>query len=1254
LLTTELVQGSQRFVGHQLLYDNLLTYGNALRGVDWELGIPVPGRIPRRHDLKVFGGAYYYNGSGTEGFTGWKARAQANVVQNLTVQLEVFNDQIFDTSVVFGATWTYGGFRQADDQKRTQFDRMTEMVRRSYNMIVAKVPVLDPGKVAINPLTSNPYFFEHVASYAPLAGANGTVEHPWQTLNEAQTALNAIIPVPAQQAGNIIFVHANSVYDTAPDNTVTLIPTVRILGEGNGVIHTVPIAGLGNVQLPRATNFTNRPIFSNQAGNAVTLVSGTSAAPSEFSGFQIGDPTAAGSGPAGIGIIGDGVTNVVVNQTNVNFAQGDGVFLNNLTGPVSMLGTVINNVGNVNSAIDGLHIVGGTGSLNFGIEPFTQKRSAINNTGGYSLEIDGTARGSSINLTGSDINDGTLPTATGLRGGGILLNNIDGTVFVDNVTIVNTQTDANTTGHGIDIEGTAATALTPARGLGQIAFLGGIGIDNPAGDGIHIQNMQATPTGTPSNVRFILPNPVNGVLAPGIRITNRNAGGINMLNNNGNIAFLEPVSIQTSGNPLAAAIDYEGNGGSATFLSIVPSSSPNQIQISGGGGNGIQIGSTVPNLITSTFRVTGTTNIQQIAGTSLLIGDPTAVVGSPVSNLAAVSFGDVSIDNRGQFGIQVIDVGNGVQFNGTTTVANTSNSLFSAVDIRLNQASGVNPQINGDVTFKTLNILAAQGPVAVPVVNGAGLNVVNNPRTVSIQQLNINQNSLVGSGTALFADNVGTRPPVITTTSVAPGLGLSIGSGTIFSNGGPAVQIQNSTIGVQLTSVNATNSVADGLFLANNVGPGSKVNLNATTVHPTIFTVRGVANVFGSGGLIQGSTLEGAYILNSEGVLLRDMDFTGNHLNGVYATTPEITILNNRITGNDGFGVNIYAVAVQATAQNRTLQTTAPIFTMQGSTVSGNGLILSGTQQVLFTAATLGDYTVNLGAGGVAGQNTITHTYTPAFPVGILEPRPPANAATAPATDDGVLIRSEANAIGSRLFLSAINNIISVTTPNGVIPATPLSDMRINWTGQVAKGVIESNVFNFGVSTAEGLVINLPSTTAASSFRIAGNTFNSPAGTGTTGIDVTTNGGPANILIGSLDGLPGNVMTFTQPNVLVVNGRVDDEGMRFTLGANSFVNIFNNQITMTGQDLEGIQFATVVGPSTVFMNGNTIDLTDNGIVQNVFGIRILAVTSGIMNLSGTISNDIFINGQQGSTFPWFFAPPTGTNGQINVNGVLVP
>ena len=165
--------------------------------------------------------------------------------------------------------------------------------------------------------------------------------------------------------------------------------------------------------------------------------------------------------------------------------------------------------------------------------------------------------------------------------------------------------------------------------------------------------------------------------------------------------------------------------------------------------------------------------------------------------------------------------------------------------------------------------------------------------------------------------------------------------------------------------------------------------------------------------------------------------------------------------------------------------------------------------------------------------------------------------------------------------------------------------------------------------------------------------FSSPAGTGTTGLDVTTNGGVSLISVGDQDGFTINKFTFIAPNNVVI-GNGSDIGMFFNLGANSNVQIFDNLMTMTGPSLEAIQFATVAGPSNAVINNNLINLTDLNGFGNVFGIRILAVTSGLMGLSGTSDNVITINGQTNSGFPYFFAPPTGTVGQIVVNGVLVP
>ncbi|MFO1041484.1 MAG: inverse autotransporter beta domain-containing protein [Planctomycetaceae bacterium] len=1304
LLSTELVQGSQRFVGHQLLYDNLLTFGDALRGADWELGIPIPGRIPQRHDLRVFGGGYHYNGTSVQGFTGWKARAQLNVVQNLTVQLEVMNDKIFDTSVVFGATWTYGGFRQPDDQKRTQFDRMTEMVRRGYNIAVARIPVVDKDKIAINPITNQPYFFEHVASYAPLPGADGTVEHPWQNLTLAQTALNATFPNPLDQRGNIIYVHANSTYTAGPDNTVTLIPSVRILGEGTyvdtnnvrqDVKHTIQISGLGNVLLPRATptTFINRPLFANQLGDAVTLVSGSAAASSEFSGFQIGDPTIASSGPAGRGMVGDGVANVIANQNDINFAKGDGVFLNAISGQVTMNGTVINNLGDPVNEI-ALHITNAAngGRFNFGKESNTSRTSRINHEvpvgslGGYSLSIDGTAAGSIIDMRNSDIFDGALQPVR--RGGGVRLNNINGQALLNNMTLVNTN------GDGIELTGGAGAGS-------RVSFVGAITVNGAATDSINIHDSSSSINFTPA------------VVGSTISIQNRNRVGFNVHNNpGGSIAVLQPITINTAAGalPLFPALAYENNAANLTFRPLQAAATV--IAISGGGQDGINIGVQGEN--SGQFNViNGKTTIDQVTGVSLNIGNPLTVV-SPAATLplavplpitGAVNFDALSIDNRGGnvvtaqgIGIQIQHMNHPVTFNNATVVGNTSLNQSTAVLIHDNYyynvgSGGVagtgdpfNPpallssRVAGDVTFANLDI---EGTVGGGPNNASGLDIegldpsppggpaTGNRTRVTTSILDINRTTLnTGSGTALFVNNSGTRPPIITlatATTNPPSNGFTSSSGTIRSDTGRAVVIQNSTIGVGLTSVSSTNSPANGIFLDNNVNSGSEVKQNGTTIHPATFTVRGSGTgVIGSGGVITSSILDGVFVRNSETVSLTGMRITGNTENGIYANTPGLTVVSSQVDTNGRYGINVYAVAVPATTSNRTLQTTDPFFTLQSSIIRNNGNILGGSQEVLFTASHTGDYTVTMNG------NTITHDMSPVAPTNVMDNNLPVQTAPAPRSNDGVLIRTIPIGNGARLFMTALNNTISLTNVTNSATTPLLSDMHVDWNGPVASGFIEGNTFNFGVGSGEGLIINLASVTATeqgSLFHIAGNTFSSPRGIATTGIDVTTAGAPATILIGNLDGFGGNVMNFVTPNAgngVVIGNRTDDIAMLFSLDTNSQTQIFNNTITMqtTTQTQEAMVFTSITAPNTgVTISGNTITMTEPNFNNLPFlsrGIDFQSVIVGPppqlqrVNLSGVLDNRILINNQARSVFPWFNAPANVFNGRIIVNGTPVP
>ncbi len=1131
LIAVNFVPGSERFVDHRILFDQIRTIGNGLTGVDMELATPLPGRIAQRHDVRVAGGWYHFQSSEVDGFTGWKTRIQGNVLPSIQMQVEVTHDSVFNTNVVFGAAWTYGGYRQPETERRSQFSRMTEPVRRNYNIVVAKSGVLDADKVAINPNTGDPYFVEHVASFAPLGG-DGTVENPWRTVNEAQTD-PAFAPAITAAGGDIIFVHADSVYDSVNfpvDNAITLTPSIRILGEGNGVEHRINVANLGQIPLPRATTGVRRPMFLNSATNGVTLLSGSTTSPSEFSGFEIGDSTdlLGTSGPAGNGIFGNGVTNVLITQTDVSWALGDGVLLTDTVGPVTFRGTLINDP--TGSA---LHVSGGIGGVTFTDDPVSGAQGRIVNSGGRALLVENTLAGSFVNLTGSTITD--------TAGLGILIDNADGTVTVDDSTI----NDALLT--GIEVRDSR----------GNINFRGAIAIDNPTDDAISIHDMLAA-----SSVRF-------SQAAAGVTITDRNARGINLLANAGDVIFTVPVSITDTVGSTAAAVEYQDSSGDAQFLTL---------DIDGGGGEGILIGGIAPlsdNF--GQFRVTSTTTISNVANNGILITEDDA----------QVQFNGVNIVSRGLSGININNSRGNVVFNGLTSIDNAGFSTSPAVDIQDNTTA--------NVSFRTLTITGATRPL--PLAGGAGLNVINNAPSVTVNELNVT----TLNGIALFANNAGvittttvngvttttTTGGVFTTTGILDSVGSVVG---LVNQGRPAVDARNSVIQLGFESVSSSNSSSEGIVLVDNAGPDGAI----------LFSVAGQNGVpFVSGGTIINAAADGVFAQNTGGVSLANMSIVGSNGSGIFANTSSLAVVSSLIQQNGLWGIDTFDTAD---------------VTLLGNTINGNG-----ANEVRFTAATTGAYTFTMGGGFLVDGNLITDT-----------------------SDDAVLVQTVGAGAGSTLTLLVVNNTITTAAP-----ATGTDPFHMVWNGGVT-GAINVNTLNFGNTGSTGLFVNLGSASAPSNLEIMSNTFNAAGGFAKRGIDLTTNGGPANIRIGQLTGqLTGNVMNFTSPGAFT-----DDIGMRFSLGANTDINIFSNDITMLSDGGTGMQFTLVQGPSNLTIDDNFISINSNIPVLVESGIEILAV-SGTVNLFGTLNNDVVLRGLRDSVPPWFSAPPA-INGTIIVNGVAVP
>ena len=370
-----------RFVGPSLVFDRVVLHGTALGGVDYEIGIPLPARVLRQHNLRAYVGAYHFGGNGVDMISGGKARVEGSIIPSVEAQLAVTSDSSFGTNVTLGVSWTYfGGFERTETNRALRYDRMGEFVNRNYNVIVGRRRAVTAGVPAVSPVTGAPFVFQHVG---PGGNSSGAVDDPWGTIADAQAA-----------GGDVIIVHAGTVL-TEP---IVLQDGDVVIGQGSGSQDFLNIQGYGLVELPKVGTNTNAPIIQSVSGNAVTLASN-----STFAGFII-------DSPSGHGIFADGVHDALVSNVRIDNAGGDAIFLQNGSGGFSFRGITING-----PAGTGLHIAGGSADITF------------------SGQID---TGSSRSLLITDTTDGLINlSGTSVVGGGVQLLDNDGDVVLDSLEV---------------------------------------------------------------------------------------------------------------------------------------------------------------------------------------------------------------------------------------------------------------------------------------------------------------------------------------------------------------------------------------------------------------------------------------------------------------------------------------------------------------------------------------------------------------------------------------------------------------------------------------------------------------------------------------------------------------------------------------------------------------------------------------------------------------------------------------------------
>ncbi len=1215
--------GTQKFRGNNLLVDQQKLVANALHGFDAEIGVPLPGPIAQRHDVRVFGGGYWFEGNQVNSFGGWKIRAQGNVVPSVALSLQVSNDQQFDTNVVFGASWTFGGYKQEDGERKSQYSRMTTPVLRQYNMVVGLTTEAIKNVTVLDPSTGNPYFFEHVSNTAanPVAGVHdGTFERPFLQLTDAQAVATN---------GNIIFVHANSSYT---GSQVALQSNVRVLGEASTVEHQVNTA-FGLLKLPHPTTGTAaRPIFANSPGNGVVLASN-----SEFSGFQINTPT-------GVGIFGNGVSNVLIRQTDVTGSGGQGVTLNNTsnnntgtliafanpTGGILFQGDKINDpAGNATT----FSVTGTTGNVTFTSDPLNNlplvsgrpqtTPGIINNvigTGGSALVVQGTVAGSIVDFSGSTVNDTT--------GNGVLVTNDAGTVRLGDINV------QNALGNGVNI----------LNDSGFIFGAGVITVNNSTSDAINIQNLARG-----GLVQFTAPTTTTNNF--GVNVTNRQARGIFLNSNAGNVTFQTPVNIQAAGIVNGAAIDYQGSSGNVTFQNPITIGSPTTTVngivtgLNSGGGAGILIGGATDATGAPIFN-TGT--FSTLVGARTTINNTNGIAIEVTNDRSTVAFnGLVNVGYRGNIGIEVLTNNGPVSFNNTTTITNERQATRPGVDIRGNQ------NLNAPITFNILNVENAVGPAVAPF-GGIGVNIGGssdadaNPASVTFSTLNIGDAGVANGGTGLFVNREGQATGKQIT-------GLTIGAGTIATNAGAAVDIRNSVMRVRLTSVSSAASPTNGITLIDNQSPVAITNqISSPKLDDFMFQVLGTNPATArNGGTIQAAAGSGVFISQTatgplfqtgdvslnEMSILRNLGAAGISANGLL----QLRVTNSDISSNTQsgiIGVNIPSVAIESSRffQNGT---------RNDNLRSDHAISLTATTTLSttpFVNATNGIYTWRIANNGNNTNSFDATNNSPTLAAGFFAS---ANAGSLVAISNNGLLQTPAQVntlqTTTPLNLTFFNNNLTVQNSafvgNNLVLPPAVAGLLVNWTGP-ERGNVNLNTFTL-LGNDHAIEIANSDPTFTTNYSILGNTI---TGTGGNNAGIFVNNfGPTNLNIASYLNSNGtstqNNLTFTAPaaGVTLTNDiGINISVLNSTTGANRTSSnitirdaIINMQAPIPVQGM-AILFPILQAPATVNLSNNTITVNGANSPAPVQGEAIYfanIIGPGIVRFQSDLNNNVSVNGQ---------------------------
>lgn len=407
--TTGGPDGSNVFLGNSIL----ITPGidSALRGFDVTLRMR-PKHLAFGNGIIDFGG-YGYSSDTIDFFSGGRARLGFQAQNGASVIAEVNHDDRFGTTGSLGVAWAFGRRGAAGGSGGIGND-LAETVRGDH------IVRFNQGfEVAVDPATGLAFNVLHVNNTSDPAFEDGTAETPFASLAAAEAF---------SVEGDVIFVSPGDGSRQGLNTGFVLKDGQQFLGSGGQNI--IQIQGGRNFLIPGTGP---RPVISNPGADSVI----TLANDNTIRNVNI-DGTATVNG-----IIGEGVSNGTIEDTNVSLAGENGVFLDQISGDWNFRRNSFSN-----NNIDGLFISNTTDNQSV----FTLEDNIANGNGFNGIHFEN-FRAESLNLVNNTTSDNARHglfieefvgagldvdiinhTASNNGGTGILLDQGDGNLNILNTT----------------------------------------------------------------------------------------------------------------------------------------------------------------------------------------------------------------------------------------------------------------------------------------------------------------------------------------------------------------------------------------------------------------------------------------------------------------------------------------------------------------------------------------------------------------------------------------------------------------------------------------------------------------------------------------------------------------------------------------------------------------------------------------------------------------------------------------------------